>query len=317
MPKIGQKVFGDLRNHVRPSQCVSIAGSNIRIRGMFDCRSRVRAEVRYRVKRENGYLAIERLPPECSPAEGSTLLIMLESPHRDEYRQGSRPGSMTPIGPAQGGTGIAICSYLARILGNSPDLGAVPTGIRVVIANPVPFQASVHAAHCQELAGSFARLRDAVWTSIWAIPQVRCAFHATVTRHNPRWIVNACTGGPDGWSGLKGQMSDWAYENSLGDRLYTAPHPGRNGWNRNTQFKKLRRIDINCASEASLKRNLIGVGPTIASRIVAAREARPFARLCCLKGVRGIGDGMLEENRWRMKTGRNTATPATSRCERS
>ncbi len=304
-PKIGPRVFGDLRNHMQPSRYVSIAGGHIRIRGMFKRRACVPEDVRYRVVRRNGCLRVERLPSECPDSDGLTLLIVLESPHCDEYRSGSRPGSMKPIGPAQGGTGAAICRYLADILGKSTDMRTVPTGTRVVIANPVPFQASLHAVHGQKLAGSFARLRDAVWTSVWAVPQVRCEFHATVTRYNPEWIVNACTGGSDGWSGLKGQMSDWAYENDLDDKLYTVPHPGRNGWNGSTEFRKLRRIDINHASEASLKRSLIGVGPEVARRIV---NARSFARPCCLKGVEGIGDGMLNKNRWRMMAGGNAVT---------
>ena len=308
-PKVGPKVFDDLAAHVRSSPYVSIAAEDIRIRGMFDCGTRVPPKVRYRVKQENGCLAIERLPPERPIPNGPTLLIMLESPHHYEYRQGSKPGSMTPIGPAQGNTGTAICSYLAQILGNSLDMGTVPADTRVVIANPVPFQASLHAAHRQELAGSFARLRDAVWASIWAVPQVRAEFRTTIAIYDPRWIVNACTGRRDGWSGLKGQISDWAYENGLGDKLYNAPHPGRSGWNGNTKFKQLRRIDINCAPVASLKRNLIGVGPVVARRIA---QARPFAHLCCLKEVEGIGDRMLKENQWRMTAGQNAGTRATN-----
>lgn len=305
-PKIGPKVFCDLRKaRVQPSRYVSITDGCIRIRGMFECGARVLEDVRYWVVRRNGCLGIERLPPECPDPDGPTLLIMLESPHRDEYQPGSRPGSMMPIGPAQGGTGTAICRYLADILRKSKDVGTVPAGARVVIANPVPFQASLHAVHRKELAGSFARLRDAVWTSIWEVQEVREAFRTTMMQYNPHWIVSACTGGSDGWSGLKGQMSDWAYANGLGDRLYTAPHPGRNGWNGSTKFKKLRKIDINHACEASLKRSLIGVGPKVAHRIV---DARPFARLCCLKGVEGIGDGMLDKNRWRITAGRSAVT---------
>lgn len=314
-PKIPQKVLGDLQAHVRPSRYVSTAGGHICIRGMFECRTRVPEDVRYRVVHRNGCLGIETLTPQCPASDGPTLLIVLESPHCDEYQQGSRPGSMSPIGPAKGGTGTAICRYLAGILGKSSDMGTVPTGTQVVIANPVPFQASLHAVHGQKLAGSFAHLRDAVWKSIWEVQEVRDAFQATVTRYGPQWIVNACTGGSDGWSGLKGQMSDWAYQSGLGDKLYTAPHPGRNGWNKNTKLKKLRKVDINHASEASLKRSLIGVGRKVAPLIV---QARPFARLCCLKGVSGIGDGMLDANRWRMTAARgNAVSRATSCCEPS
>ena len=308
-PTIGEKVLCALRQQNLCPQFVSTLGGNIRVRGMFGCRNRILDEVRYRVTSVNGCLTIEKLAAASPTSDEPTLLIMLESPHQEEYVA----RTMRPIGPAQGNTGRVICRHLAEILRKSWDMGVVPDGTRVIIANPVPFQTSLHAVHGADLAGPFSRLRDAVWASIWAVPEVRCAFRQNVERHAPTWIVNACTGGTDGWSGLKGQISDWVNESGMGDRLYNAPHPARNGWCVNTRFTKLHRVDVNCAPKASMKRSLIGVGPKLAHRIV---EARPIAQLCCLREVAKIGDWVLKKNRWRMTIGANMASLATGCDER-
>lgn len=55
-------------------------------------------------------------------------------------------------------------------------------------------------------------------------------------------------------------------------------------------------IDLNAASEAEL-RQLPGVGPTLAARIVAARREKRFASLDDLRRVKGIGAKTLEKIR--------------------
>ena len=180
-PTIGEKVLCALRQQKLCPQFVKTLGGNIRVHGMFGCRNRILDEVRYRVTSVNGCLTIEKLAAASPTSDEPTLLIMLESPHQDEYDA----RTMRPIGPAQGNTGRVICRHLAEILRKSPDMRAVPNGTRVIIANPVPFQTSLHAVHGADLAGPFSRLRDAVWTSIWAMPEVRCAFLQNVERHAP------------------------------------------------------------------------------------------------------------------------------------
>jgi competence ComEA-like helix-hairpin-helix protein len=55
-------------------------------------------------------------------------------------------------------------------------------------------------------------------------------------------------------------------------------------------------LDLNRASAADLQR-LPGIGPTIAQRIVEARERRPFTKLEDLRKVGGIGATKLEQVR--------------------
>jgi competence protein ComEA len=57
------------------------------------------------------------------------------------------------------------------------------------------------------------------------------------------------------------------------------------------------RIDINVAGEAELQL-LSGIGPTLASRIVADREANgPYSSVDELQRVRGIGERTVEKVR--------------------
>jgi len=63
-------------------------------------------------------------------------------------------------------------------------------------------------------------------------------------------------------------------------------------WER--RLEASRRVDVNTAGVAELER-LPGVGPTLAGRIVAEREAHgPFAGTAALRRVRGLGPKTLE-----------------------
>ncbi len=56
-------------------------------------------------------------------------------------------------------------------------------------------------------------------------------------------------------------------------------------------------VDINIASAESLSRNIKGVGPVLASAIVAYRQRNgPFSSAVGLLDVRGIGAKVLQDN---------------------
>jgi competence protein ComEA len=62
------------------------------------------------------------------------------------------------------------------------------------------------------------------------------------------------------------------------------------------------KININTASAKELM-SLTGIGPKVAERIVAYRDANgPFKKAEDLKKVEGIGKGLLERNRERIVT---------------
>jgi competence protein ComEA len=60
------------------------------------------------------------------------------------------------------------------------------------------------------------------------------------------------------------------------------------------------RVNINAASKAELMK-LAGVGPAMAERIIAFREAHgPFKRVQDLEKVEGVGGGVLRKNERRL-----------------
>ena len=93
----------------------SRAGNRLTIDRAFGRPNRVCDDDRYRITRQNGaYLECRQT---CGPGAPfvRTLVIIMESPHRSEYRSDCIDA---PIGPAQGRTGHNILDYLTCVLGS-------------------------------------------------------------------------------------------------------------------------------------------------------------------------------------------------------
>ena len=105
----------------------------------------------------------------------------------------------------------------------------------------------------------FASLRDAVWQRIRDLEQIRDDFATRVRRFNPTWIINACTGGPDGWGKVDGAVSEWLLDAETGCQLYATTHPATWHWSP-PRLTSLSRVDLNHATADEMKRILIGVG---------------------------------------------------------
>ena len=119
------------------------------------------------------------------------VLLLLESPHADEYMCDRESARIQSIAPAQGVTGDRINAHLAEVLkhGLSPeDCG----GASVVIANPVPYQASLVSISNQQK--KWRPVGDAVWAALWKIEAVREHFAERLRQCNPDIVINACTG---------------------------------------------------------------------------------------------------------------------------
>ena len=296
---------------------MSVRPSGIHVCGMFCERNRMPDVDRYRLVHEgdglklqcHGHSDFRKSPyndkrPRAAEPEQKTLLILLESPHDDEYCP-----TMCPRAPACGSAGRGIATNLARILNCSSSVArCINDGTRVIIANPVPFQASLKAIHGQPLtSSSFRTLRNTVWKLLWNVPEMRCAFREKVQCYNPTWIVNACTGN---WKGLKGDLYDWLFEIGMESRLYAAPHPSFNRWNYCARLEKIKPLDINAASESSLESTLKGVGSKRAQMIVEGRPDDGYAGDDDLVGA-GVPQNVVDSNRFRMAFVR----PQTERCE--
>ena len=268
--------------------------SRIQVFGMFGCANRVLDEPMFCIQNESRCIRAVRLDvvenPIVACGETPVLLIVVESPHKSEY--GATVAN--PLGPARGTTGTNIEHELGTLLEVSRNvIGTVPTGTRVVVANPVQLQASLHAVHGGRLDDyGFARLRDAVWQSIWCLSEVRDDFECRVGRINPTWIVNACTGGSDGWGTLNGSVSEWLLNSRWTGPLFATTHPAL--WGRATpHLSRLSKVDLNHATTKDMKNVLLGVGNTLVRRIVACR---PFDDLEAVRHVPGIGKEFFEKN---------------------
>lgn len=124
-----------------------------------------------------------------------TLVIVLESPHEDEYLRNVGQ----PIAPAQGTTGRNLCRYLGEVLRSCPCLHrCIRTGSsRVILCNPVQFQASLVSVI--DSGNEWGKIRDAVWKTLWNYEldggpfPIRDCFQNRLSTYSPNFIINACT----------------------------------------------------------------------------------------------------------------------------
>lgn len=117
--------------------------------------------------------------------EQRQIILILESPHRDEYC--SCLEKLCPLAPAQGSTG--------RSIENMMMIGAETfRKNRLILCNPVPWQASLGSLHERSLSSPEGKkIRDEVWIAIWNADGVKANFQGRLKDYKPRLIINACT----------------------------------------------------------------------------------------------------------------------------
>lgn len=137
--------------------------------------------------------------PVASDCALPLLVIVLESPHRDEYGRSVKE----PIAPARGKTGSRIHKYLCDVLNSCAQMTRLlfdRAPVRVAISNPIPFQTSAYAIDGGRLDVS-DRLRNFIWKALWSMEddnESKCfqeKFVAKLYCYNPIAIINACTSG--------------------------------------------------------------------------------------------------------------------------
>ena len=128
------------------------------------------------------------LPEEPNARYSKTIVVILESPHKDEYLR----DVSQPIAPAQGATGSNLQGWLDCVLQGCPALCAEleEETTRVVIANPVQYQASLASVI---RSSAWRKVRDAVWRALWSCQSIKDDFEARLARYSPDFIINACT----------------------------------------------------------------------------------------------------------------------------
>ena len=121
---------------------------------------------------------------ERGTAYGQTLVILLESPHKDEYL-GNRIDR--PIAPALGTTGRNIRDHLMSIIRKCHHIHSrLCPNTRVILVNPIQFQCSLISVITSDAETySWKKTRDAVWKALWDYKDIRNEFKGRLERYHP------------------------------------------------------------------------------------------------------------------------------------
>lgn len=111
-------------------------------------------------------------------------VVVLESPHRDEYS-----ATFSPLGPLQNRESRK--RFYRHIRSLCREIGGLTTGVEIVLCNPVPYQASL-ARMMNDDAGMQSAVRNAVWRGLFRQgfkQELESRLHA----YQPGVVINACT----------------------------------------------------------------------------------------------------------------------------
>ena len=138
---------------------------------------------------QNGAASFE----EKTVADGSkTIVIILESPHKDEFIQS---GSVfTPQKAAQGTTGENINNYIAQ----REWVKTLEDGVYAIqLMNAIQYQMSCYNSILlpNNIDGIDEVLRNRIFYLFWQQESIVQDFVDRLTGYTPTVIINACTGG--------------------------------------------------------------------------------------------------------------------------
>jgi hypothetical protein len=119
----------------------------------------------------------------------SSIVILLESPHKDEY-----DANFNPKAPAQGCTGLKIEENIAELLNRRCFSFLCESKYRLLIINPIPFQTSLYQIHKKSISGVYKTLRDKVWCAIWKnCSNLITDMKSILNSVSPKLVLNCCT----------------------------------------------------------------------------------------------------------------------------
>ena len=217
-------------------------GGHIEIDGAFGRINRVCDDDIYRINHRSSSPLECCQPVECcqpgAPYE-QTLVILLESPHKSEYRLNCID---RPIAPAQGTTGRNIRDHLVRIVRDCRYIrDKLVRETRGILANPIQFQTSlVSVIRIPQKRGK--KIRDDVWSVLWGYDQIQAEFKSRLDCYRPDFIINACThdvgcnsrrrttNGECNEECKKRKIKQFIVENFPCAHIYSADHPSSIHW---------------------------------------------------------------------------------------
>lgn len=139
--------------------------------------------------KNNGTLG-KHMDTQISGSTDCNILIILESPHKDEYDQ-----HFQPISPAQGITGINLDNHLLNLLNSIKKhfsfFSQTTQKMNIVIVNPVPYQTSLNYLSNK---GMNSEVKEQVWRTIWCSEDYQKNLAIRYNKYkNIDLIINACT----------------------------------------------------------------------------------------------------------------------------
>lgn len=148
------------------------------------------------------------------------IILVLESPHKDEYE--ITENELTPRSPASGDSGKSINKlFTSHVLPMLISLGLElnkKDEYHFCIVNPVPFQTSLVHIHQK---GLIAPIRDKIWKTMY--PELKTDFETRLKKYKPHIILNGCT------SNLKPLLNDEL--SKIDDcKIFNVTHPA--SWQR-------------------------------------------------------------------------------------
>lgn len=146
---------------------------------------------------EVGEFSIDKDEKVISSKDSNSIILVLESPHKDEYE--ICENKLIPRSPASGASGMAIYKlFTSHVLPILINLGLElneENEYRFCIVNPVPYQTSLVKIHQKGLISS---LRNKVWKVMY--PKLKDDFKERLKKYQPCVLLNGCT------SDLKGVL---------------------------------------------------------------------------------------------------------------
>lgn len=119
-------------------------------------------------------------------------LLIIESPHKEEYCRGSE---FVPVAPAQGKTGENIEKYFCKIVNANDEIKKLFTdNMQLVICNPVQFQTSLYELHRYPTLKKYAEVKAQIWYELFENYGEKEKFIERIREYEPKIIINACTG---------------------------------------------------------------------------------------------------------------------------
>ena len=202
---------------------------DVLVKDFFGVNNRVHDVSRYRIDCNRQPVRHFDVPESRLQTQLPSIVLLVESPHIDEYQFGN---INFPIAPANGATGKNIDRCLRRVLSCIENQQLIAPGCHVIISNPIQFQTSLKSIHSNGLDGEWKELKDNVWKALWndgeggeGVPgYIKLCFRTRLNTYRPSLIINGCT------DLLTEHVSNFVIEELHNVHLYNVGHPS--SWRR-------------------------------------------------------------------------------------